>query len=85
MSGEGLGIAFIIILLVPILFQIVIHNYKEEKRHEELITLLKTSSIKSSDQNLIIFRFIFRIFKIDIFCISLFELANLPGLLARRG
>lgn len=41
MSGEGLGIAVIIILLVPILFQIVMHNYKEEKRHEELIKLLK--------------------------------------------
>ena len=41
MSGEGLGIAFIIILLVPILFQIVIHNYKEEKQHKEIIALLQ--------------------------------------------
>jgi len=41
MSGEGLGIAIIIILLTPILFQIVMHNYKEEKRHKEIIKLLQ--------------------------------------------
>ena len=41
MTGSGIGIIVIVIILVPILFQVIIHNIEEKKRFIEIRDCLK--------------------------------------------
>ena len=41
MSGAGVGITIIVIMLVPILFQVVMLSMKQDKRHREIKEILK--------------------------------------------
>jgi hypothetical protein len=48
MEGVGLGITIIVILLVPILYQVVTHGLHEKKRHKEIMETLKKIEEKLS-------------------------------------
>jgi hypothetical protein len=40
MTGTNIGIIAILVILVPVLFQVLLQNIKQEKRHREIIELL---------------------------------------------
>ena len=41
MEGTGIGITVIIILLVPIFYQVITHALAEKKRHREIMEALR--------------------------------------------
>jgi len=47
----NIGVVVIIVLLVPILFQLLIQGQKAEKRHSELLHRLGTLESRVKEQN----------------------------------